>query len=135
MSIDKNEKTTSSTGPNLGRHASQCRICSHEKRHQIETDFVQWRSPARIAREYGLRDRSSVYRHAHALDLFSKRRLNVGAALERIIERVDELDEVAVNSSSIIQAVAMYARLYGRRELTEHREVNFHDLLARLSDE
>jgi hypothetical protein len=44
------------------------------------------RSPAVITEEYGLSDRSSIYRHAHALGLFAKRQRNVRAALERIIE-------------------------------------------------
>jgi hypothetical protein len=36
---------------------------------EIEADFISWRSPTAIAQEYGLADRASVYRHAHALGL------------------------------------------------------------------
>jgi hypothetical protein len=38
--------------------------------------------------EYGLADRASVYRHAHALGLFAKRQRNIPAALEKNIEKV-----------------------------------------------
>jgi hypothetical protein len=58
---------------NLGRHKRNCSVCSHPQQAEIEADFISWRSPAVIAREYGLADRTSVYRHAHALNLFAKR--------------------------------------------------------------
>jgi hypothetical protein len=57
---------------NLGRHSAGCKICSHPDREEIERDFVNWRSPAVIAKEHGLKDRTSVYRHAHALGLVRK---------------------------------------------------------------
>ena len=59
--------------PSLGRHRRTCSICRHMKCAEIEADFVTWRSPAAIAKEYELSDRSSIYRHAHALGLFAKR--------------------------------------------------------------
>src|SRR5882724_13455819 len=83
----------------FGRHEHGCKICSHKQRHELERDFINWKSPALIAREYGLKDRSSVYRHAHALDLFPKRQRNVRAALERIIERACEVD---VNAAAVV---------------------------------
>jgi len=60
----KSDKTVS-----LGRHEYGCKICSHRHRDEIERDFINWKSPALIAKEYGLKDRSSVYRHARALGL------------------------------------------------------------------
>jgi len=65
---------------NLGRHKRYCKICSHEKREEIEQDLVAWKSPIAIAEEYGLADRMNVYRHANALGLFEKRRRNIRAA-------------------------------------------------------
>jgi hypothetical protein len=65
---------------NLGRHKRCCKICSHEKREEIEQDFIAWKSPIAIAEEYGLADRMNVYRHANALGLFEKRRRNIRAA-------------------------------------------------------
>ena len=74
----------------LGRHKRACSICAHKQLEEVENAFISWRSPAAIAEEFGLSDRASVYRHAHALGLFQKRQRNIRAALERIIERVDE---------------------------------------------
>ena len=76
-------------GVSLGRHRRACGICHHPQRAEIEADFIAWRSPAAIAAEYDLADRTSVYRHANALGLFPKRQRNVRAALEKIIEKAD----------------------------------------------
>ena len=74
----------------FGRHRRNCTVCAHERCGEIETDFVGWKSPTLIAQEYSLADRTSVYRHAHAYGLFEKRKRNVRAALERIIEKAGE---------------------------------------------
>ena len=94
--------------PNRGRHEAECRICRHNKRDDIERAFINWRSPAHIAEEYGLTDRSTVYRHAHAFDLFEKRKRNVRAALEAIIERAHEVE---VTASVVVAAVQAYAKI------------------------
>jgi len=130
MAASKNQKTSSPTGPNIGRHASGCRICAHPQRREIEDDFIQWRSPAEIAREFGLRDRSSVYRHAHAFDLFQKRTRNLRAALERIIERVDE---TPVTAGAVIQAVNAYVRINAHGELIERSPVGLNDVFAQMT--
>ena len=109
---------------NLGRHAAECKICSHPQREEIELDFVNWRSPAAIARYYGLRNRASVYRHAHALNLFPKRQRNVRAALEKIIEHAGDVD---VNAAAVVSAVGAYARINSAGqwvERTEHIDLN-----------
>src|SRR5215831_7433972 len=77
---------------NQGRHAAECKICTHPQRDEIEKDFLNWQSPASIAKQYGLRNRSSVYRHAHAMGPLVKRQRNVRAALEKIIERAGEVE-------------------------------------------
>jgi len=79
---------------NSGRHKRYCKICSHEKREEIEQGFISWKSPIVIAEDYGLADRMNVYRHATALGLFEKRRRNIRAALERIIERAHGIGSV-----------------------------------------
>src|SRR5215468_6942837 len=89
-----------------GRHRRTCSVCSHTNCREIEADFVSWRSPAAIANEYGLADRASVYRHAHAFGLFAKRQRNVRAALERIIEKAGEVDPTA---ASVVAAVQAYS--------------------------
>jgi hypothetical protein len=119
--------------PNAGRHKRGCRICAHQLREEIEQDFIGWKSPAKITREYELRDRASVYRHAHALGLFAKRARNVRAALEKIIEQAGD---VPVNAAAVVHAIATYARINGQGHLVERSEqVNLNDLFERMSVE
>jgi len=94
-------------------------ICSHVQREEIEFAFIGWRSPATIAMEFGLADRASVYRHAHALGLFPKRQRNIRAALGRIIERADSVD---VTASAVVgqsehtpRSIRLVSGLTGRR--------------------
>ena len=61
-----------------------------------------------IAQEYGLADRASIYRHAHALGLFLKRQRNVRVALERIIERAGEVD---VTAAAVVAEVQAYSKI------------------------
>ena len=109
---------------NLGRHAAECKICAHSQREEIERDFINWRSPASIAKQYKLKNRASVYRHAHALGLFPKRQRNVRAALEKIIERAGEVE---VNATAVVSAVGAYARINATGqwvERSEHLDLN-----------
>jgi len=83
-------------------------VCAHDQREEIEAAFIGWKSPAAIAEEYGLADRASVYRHAHALGLFPKRQRNVRAALEHIIEQATKVD---VTASAVVAAIQAYAKI------------------------
>lgn len=115
----------------LGRHKRTCSVCHHAERSVIEADFVSWRSPAAIAEEYGLADRASVYRHAHALGLFEKRRRNIRAALERIIEKAGEVD---VTASAVVAAVQAYAKINAAGEWIDRTEtVSMNDLFDRMT--
>jgi len=109
---------------NIGRHAAECKVCAHAQREEIEREFINWRSPASIAKQYKLKNRASVYRHAHALGLFPKRQRNVRAALEKIIERAGEVE---VNAASVVSAVGAYARINATGqwvERSEHLDLN-----------
>lgn len=127
-------KVASSGKPiSLGRHEHGCKICSHEQRDEIERDFINWKRPALIAKEYGLKDRSSVYRHAHALGLFPKRRRNVRAALERIIESAGDVE---VNASTVVSAVRAYASINSLGQWVERSErVSLNELFERMTRE
>jgi len=115
----------------IGRHKRTCSVCAHEQRPEIEAAFIAWRSPAAIAEEYGLADRASVYRHAHALGLFPKRQRNVRAALERIIEKAGEVD---VTASAVVAAVQAYAKINAAGEWIDRTEtVSLNDLFERMS--
>jgi hypothetical protein len=119
--------------PNLARHAANCKICHHALREEIERDFIDWRSPAKIAREFGLRDRSSIYRHAHKFKLFGRRRRNLRVSLEYIIEHASDVD---VNASAVVAAVQVCAKINGRGLLVERDEhLALHDLFDRMSPE
>lgn len=115
----------------LGRHQRNCSVCSHQQREEIEAAFIGWRSPAVIAEEYGLADRASVYRHAHALGLFPKRQRNIRAALERIIERAESVD---VTASAVVAAIGAYAKINAAGEWIDRTEtVSLNDLFDRMS--
>jgi len=115
---------------NQGRHESQCSICAHTKRDEIEEAFVSWTSVSKIAEEYAV-SRDGIYRHAHALGLMDKRRRNVRAALERIIEKAGEVD---VTAAAVVGAVSAYARINARGEWVERTEtVNLAEMFQRLT--
>jgi len=117
--------------PALNRHKAQCTICIHEKCAEIETAFVHWESPAQIVVTYGLVDRTTVYRHAHALGLFEKRKRNVRAALERIIERAGEVEATA---AAVVAAVQAYAKITTEGQWVERsKHLNLNELFDRMS--
>jgi hypothetical protein len=119
--------------PNPGRHSAKCRICRHAQREEIEEDFVAWRSPRRIAQEYGLGNRYCLYRHARATNLFAKRRRNVRSALEQIIEQAETAE---ASASSIVAAIAAYVNLNARGEWIEaDQRVYLDELFERMSSE
>jgi hypothetical protein len=127
MNVDR----TVDTRVSLGRHKRMCSVCAHQQREEIEADFIAWRSPAAIAEEFGLADRASVYRHAHALGLFPKRQRNIRAALERIIERAGDVD---VTSSAVVAAVQVYAKINSAGQWIDRTEqVSLNDLFDRMS--
>ncbi len=115
----------------LGRHEYACRICSHPRREEIESDFINWKSPISIAREYVLADRASVYRHAHALGLFAKRQRNIRAALERIIEKADEVE---VSAAAVVSAIQAYAKINSEGQWIDRVQgVNLNELFDRMT--
>jgi Zn-dependent peptidase ImmA (M78 family) len=117
---------------NKGRHELQCTICNHAKREEIEQAFVNWNSPDRISKRYGV-SRDSAYRHAHALGLMDKRRRNVRAALERIIEKAGEVE---ASATAIVSAVSAYAKINASGQWVERSEhVNLNELFERMSRE
>ena len=117
----------------LGRHRRTCTICAHPERFEIEQAFVRWASPAAIAQQFGLADRTSVYRHAHALQLFPKRQQNIRAALERIIERVGDVE---VTAAAVVAAVQTLAKINAAgRWIAPAEQVSLHQLFERMTPE
>jgi hypothetical protein len=117
----------------LGRHRRLCSVCQHAQREDIEAAFIAWRSPVSIAEEYGLADRSSVYRHAQAFGLSDKRKRNVRAALERIIEKAGEVE---VTAAAVVSAVQAYSKINAAGQWIDRSEqVSLNDLFDRMSAE
>ncbi len=127
MTQERNPDATVS----LGRHQRNCSVCGHAQREEIEAAFIGWRSPASIAKEYRLADRSSIYRHANALGLFPKRQRNIRAALERIIERAESVE---VTASAVVAAIGAYAKINSAGEWIDRTETtSMNDLFDRMS--
>jgi len=117
---------------NSARHESQCRICLHPQRTEIDQEFLNWTSPTQIAAMYRL-SRDSVYRHARATGLFPKRQRNVRAALEKIIERAGEVN---VNASAVVSAVSVYARINAAGQWVAHGEnIDLNQVFERMTQQ
>jgi hypothetical protein len=130
--MDMREMPSSRTKPvSLGRHRRTCSVCAHPQRADIEEQFIAWSSPVVLTQQYGLTDRSSIYRHAHALGLFAKRQRNVGAALERIIEKAGD---VSVTASAVVAAVEAYAKINANGQwINRSEQVTLPQLFERMT--
>jgi hypothetical protein len=106
----KPRKPPSLPSPSLDlvQHQRRCAVCKHPEREAIEEAFLQWRNVFGIATEFGLPNRSSVYRHAHAFGLFPRRQARLRFALEHVIEGAES---VQPNASAVVDAVRAYAHL------------------------
>ena len=115
---------------NLGRHASQCLVCQHPQREDIERDWLDWSSTLRLAVEYNL-SRDSIYRHAHAFGLFEKRSRNIRKALERMIERGENVE---LTASAVVSAIQAYAKINANGQWIDRVEgVSLNELFDRMS--
>jgi hypothetical protein len=90
------------------RHARKCCICRHPQRDAIERAFLHWRSPERIARDYGSFSHMAIYRHAHACGLYDRRLRILREGLEQILEHSEDCLPAA---HMIIRAAEAYSRL------------------------
>lgn len=96
-------------------HQRNCKICCHPDRAAIEYDYLHWRSPERIARDYDIPWRA-VYRHAHAVSLVDRRRRNLRSSLEFLIEGASRVEPTP---DGVLRAVQLYARMNEAGELLE----------------
>jgi hypothetical protein len=100
-------------------------------REEIEADFVAWESPSKVAKDYRLAHRAALYRHAHAFGLFEKRKRNVQAALERIIEKAGDVE---VTASAVVAAVQAYAKINAQGQWIDRTEhVNLNELFEHMT--
>jgi hypothetical protein len=119
--------STSSTSfarpPDFSRHSRRCCICLQPDRDAIEGDFIRWRSPELIARDYKIANRTSIYRHAHCTGLFAWRRRELGRVLEGILENAEHVPLEA--SDAIVRAARVYAHLDENGNWFEPARINF----------
>ena len=92
---------------------------------------MAWQSPATIAHDYGVADRSSIYRHARAVGLFTQRQHNVRAALERIIEKAGDVD---VTAGAVVAAIQAYSKINSAGRWIDRTEnISLNDLFQRMT--
>jgi hypothetical protein len=112
------------------RHEARCRICGHARRDEIEQEFVNWTSPSQIAQGYKI-SRDSIYRHASAVGLFSRRQRNIRFALERIIEHAGEVE---VNAAAVVSAIQAFAKINAQGQWIDRSDrVNLNEMFERMS--
>jgi len=96
----------------LELHQAHCGICGDELQEEIDERFVNWDCVSQIANDYEI-DRSALYRHAHATDLFARRDRNIRRALGHIIHEASRVD---VTADSVVRAVKVLAHINARGE-------------------
>ncbi len=96
---------------------------------------MAWESPEKIATEFGLSHRTTVYRHAKVFGLNLRRQQNIRVPLERIIERASD-PALQVTGATVVQAIAVYGKLNAQGQLIERREtVSLNELFERMTVE
>jgi hypothetical protein len=103
----------------IGRHKKHCKVCSHSQKAEIEQEWLDWGDTNRIASDYGL-SRDSIYRHAHALGLYDRRRKNLRRALEKLIERGEM---VPLTANAMVAAIQVLAKINSNGQLIDRSEV------------
>lgn len=97
------------TGWRLKLHEARCRICWHPRRAEIDRRYLDWESPRAIATACGL-SKKAVYRHVQATGLVERRRARLQFVLDRLVERVSEVE---VAAGAVVAAIRLSAELDG----------------------
>lgn len=129
MNANNNDVWQEERAVSLGRHKSQCSLCRHPDREEIEREWVGWGNTTQLAQKSKL-SRDCIYRHMHALRLDGRRQNNIKAAFERIIERADT---VPLTGSTIIATLKAYTLLCEREEGSQKKGPPQKELLEHMS--
>ncbi|MGA8409546.1 MAG: hypothetical protein WB680_20410, partial [Candidatus Acidiferrales bacterium] len=97
----------------LERHERKCVICANPYRDTIESYFLHWYPPHRIAEEFDIPEVRYIYRHAHATGLMQHRRKTMRDSLEYIVERARD---VVPTADAVIRAVQACSRINAQGE-------------------
>jgi hypothetical protein len=108
-------ESTTDPAPTCDRHGRKCGICAHPLRDELEQLFLDWHRPSDIAHGFDVSIRT-LYRHAHATGLNSKRQGMLRSVLDRILEGADQ---AKVTGDCIIRAVRAYSCLGPDNKWTE----------------
>jgi hypothetical protein len=100
----------------VDRHERKCAICHHPQRADLEEDFLDWRNPELLRKEYEIPNYRTIYRHARATGLYQRRRENLRFAAELLVE---EVDNVRPGPDTVLRAINTCARLNDRGEWIE----------------
>jgi hypothetical protein len=103
---------------NPKKHESHCAICRHTRRAEIEAEFLRWRSPVTIAREFGLSNRQVVFRHARFANLFYRRNTNTREMLVALIE-AGMTGRMKPSPATVVQAIAVLSKLDEKGQAVE----------------
>jgi hypothetical protein len=106
--VAKKIQSARSRPPDLTLHQSHCTICSHDRREDIESAFLDWQPQAKIASDFKLGSRLVVYRHARACGLIERRNSSIRNALGNFIERCGK---VRPTGQSFVAACVALSRL------------------------
>jgi hypothetical protein len=109
--------------PDFSRHSRGCVVCAHPDCDSIEAEFIRWRSPDLIAKDFKIANRSSIYRHAHSTGLFTWRKQQLGRTLEGILECAEQIP--LESADIIIRAARIYSRLDDNGKWSEPARINF----------
>jgi hypothetical protein len=114
----------------LLRHQRDCKVCRHAKLEEVEQDFISWHAPGQIAKRYSIPERA-IFRHAHALALFTRRNRNVKAALGVIIEKVHR---VKITGPTIVAAICALSKINNSGQWIDRTEsVSLNSLFEKMS--
>ena len=114
----------------LGRHKRNRSVCAHQKRIEIEADFVSWRSLAAIAEEWFGRSNQRLPPRPCIRPL-CQTAAQCSPALERIIEKAGEVDATAASVAAAVQA---YSKINAQGQWIERSEsVNLNELFDRMT--
>ena len=100
-------KISVSPEPSFEHHRRKCQICNHPEREAIEELFVNWHSARDIKFELGIYpplDWSSIYRHARAAGLYGRRRKNLRAVFDLVLEHAADITPTAHGLVAIVRA-------------------------------
>jgi hypothetical protein len=101
------EKNDASAQAPRSRHSRKCTVCRHPDRDAIESLFLLWRSPVKLAVAFGIADHSHIYRHVHATGLFARRQTTKRPAKFAIGQMI----LATATPERVIRAVRLYAQL------------------------